>query len=1101
MGHLAFCISTRLMINKDNLLTDVKSFCTSDVDGKIEPFNKIIILFSLNKEEINLSLLIKEYLGPYLTNGDSEIRASSVQLVAQLLERLPDIELHKSQAKSLLIFFIERYESDFESAASCLRGIQVLLMKKSVTFEDEDFLKVVNKVLQSHHVPQLTVSLRLSIYSVVDSIFENKVYTKALVDEGFFGSFIALWTVASEEEKDPRGLLVCMKINKIILHSLKPYLVASAETQEFEDSWSLKALDNVFNNCSVYFPVLFKPPKHDPYNISPKQVEDALYSVFASSEYLAPFIFPLVFGKFTEEYEEFDLGIASKVQAVKCLMHLVRNYDLAVLFDPDDNYFSDIQSIAVVQVIDSRSTTLVDESLSLIGLIAEKVASSVIKLGSRAKGPLSTFLRTQIVSYEHEILEKRANSKAKAFLKIMEAVTKSSSLAAIMCLEEFLPNSINRKNESKELSAIAHREEILLTSEALSIIIHSLNRASVSLDATSKEELVPRLLELMQLFSSWVYFVESIETLVVDSKLFKINTIAVKGFGSVLEILHSFEVFSLIEKSKSNWDSVRKVFQAVSEVPENFLSKLKDTNEMKLVGEHKQDILAFKQAFSSLYASLIHIEAIRKIVQSNVVPLLVQGVTSRDQNSREVPELNTSVTLFNLATLVSLGQHDALLFSTVFDTLLAQIRNPINRNVMNNPHLVIDTLAELCTVSPILNHTQLTANLVSEKIVEAELLQFIINLSIDSSYSVVEVESLYSLFQSCLAIFQEEQQRSLLLELSLEKSCSLTLRSLLLGYLGANVLCEAKAIALFDSVLEDVRIALNQAPATEINIAVRAIASTVNKAQGSRFDVVMDKLKKIDLSLDIETLTENKILAAECVFKAEAMRGSFEFLNILLPVFKASNIQKLDLQIVVKLCKVIRFVYTDSNLLLNEEAGCQTTFLFKQRFLQIALKALSEDYNDVIKLARYYLLGALSQKDATKVFEKSLSFQDMLKSMESEGLLSSTIVEEAVMLTETYLQAYFDRSTTVKDQVKQNLTRLINAVIHGGLGSVRAEVKLSSLEILAFLILRVEYTKIHPHRRRIVNGLKLVLDDPDKNVRKQAVEYRNLYITLDGSVN
>ena len=70
----------------------------------------VIVLNIHRGEFVDYTTLISKYLGSYLTNENSYIRARSTLLLAELLERLPDLPMNEKMLKSLVTFFVERIE-------------------------------------------------------------------------------------------------------------------------------------------------------------------------------------------------------------------------------------------------------------------------------------------------------------------------------------------------------------------------------------------------------------------------------------------------------------------------------------------------------------------------------------------------------------------------------------------------------------------------------------------------------------------------------------------------------------------------------------------------------------------------------------------------------------------------------------------------------------------------------------------------------------------------------------------------------------------------------------------------------------------------------
>ena len=87
-------------------------------------------------------------------------------------------------------------------------------------------------------------------------------------------------------EKDPRNLMESFTLNKII---------TSTFNKDITYSHSQKLFDVLF----CYFPITFKPPKNDPYKISSDDLKDALRAAISNSDYFSIDVFPNLIDKLT----------------------------------------------------------------------------------------------------------------------------------------------------------------------------------------------------------------------------------------------------------------------------------------------------------------------------------------------------------------------------------------------------------------------------------------------------------------------------------------------------------------------------------------------------------------------------------------------------------------------------------------------------------------------------------------------------------------------------------------------------------------------------------------------------------------------------------
>jgi DNA repair/transcription protein MET18/MMS19 len=99
-------------------------------------------------------------------------------------------------------------------------------------------------------------------------------------------SFIQSYCRLADGEKDPRNLLIAFSIARVIVVEFD--IESSIEVRDkSHSSWTdmhptdrllafLAALQDLFDCTFCYFPITYKPPPSDPYNISTEDLRVAL---------------------------------------------------------------------------------------------------------------------------------------------------------------------------------------------------------------------------------------------------------------------------------------------------------------------------------------------------------------------------------------------------------------------------------------------------------------------------------------------------------------------------------------------------------------------------------------------------------------------------------------------------------------------------------------------------------------------------------------------------------------------------------------------------------------------------------------------------------
>ncbi|KAE9000052.1 hypothetical protein PR003_g19639 [Phytophthora rubi] len=359
---------------------------------------------------VSMETLIQA-LGAYLTNGDDKVRSRSTLLLAEVLTRLPELQLAPSAVQLLMTFFADRL-ADFPSASACLRALLALETHHAAQVSSpRTTVALVLKLGSTLHIPQLGQAMRkmcfdlmqlaLAQSSVVelllDSVPASKDAQDASVDdaeqsEDLGRQFAQTFLSAMEGEKDPRNLLLCMQVARTLLSKLEPVF-----------SRSDALLQQYFDIVSCYFPIIFTPPPNDPYGITWEGLILSLRQAFAASDLLAPLVLPFLLKKLASTVVE------AKLDALQTLVFCGERYSVNALL---------LQMHAVAtalydEVLDGEKQEVITEARQAIsrfsGVVARAKAQDtpgaayawskfVVELTARAAGELREHAADSMVS-------------------------------------------------------------------------------------------------------------------------------------------------------------------------------------------------------------------------------------------------------------------------------------------------------------------------------------------------------------------------------------------------------------------------------------------------------------------------------------------------------------------------------------------------------------------------------------------------------------------------------------------------------------------------------------------------------------------------------
>jgi len=339
------CIKTYMGV-KEGLQIDGSSKFD---EGTLEP-----LVLALSEGTTTL-LDLTQRLGLDLTGEDGVTRRRATSLLALLLELLSVKEAGSGyfgtrahQVGVLLDFFLARF-SDYPSLLPSIRAICALL--RVIEHLPGPHLAAavpVSRVL----FKELTVQAadqgtRSAVYSLLLTLVSSPVYSAELLKPGEDGGvsfaldFVAGFITAMDGEKDPRSLLVCLKVAHLLL------LPGFGEA-------TVSLAPEIFSVTSCYFPITFTPPPNDPYGITSDMLADSLLSVFTASPVLAPHVVELLLEKLSSSLSE------SKRASMKALSACAPVYGLVGL----QNHLVDIASSLRGEVLRPRDTTHTTRNLA-----------------------------------------------------------------------------------------------------------------------------------------------------------------------------------------------------------------------------------------------------------------------------------------------------------------------------------------------------------------------------------------------------------------------------------------------------------------------------------------------------------------------------------------------------------------------------------------------------------------------------------------------------------------------------------------------------------------------------------------------------------------
>lgn len=209
-------------------------------------------------------------------------------------------------------------------------------------------------------------------------------------------SLIGVAAVVSGE-KDPRNLMLVFSMLRVIMVE-----------------WDIsKHSDIMFDSVYAYFPITFRPPPNDPYGITAQDLKDRLRDCLASTGMLAPHAIPNLLDRLD------STSATVKKDVLQALAACALNYGV----DTISKYSITLWDSVKFEILQAQEPELADEALIVLKNVAICLSKSTETTAT--SHPLNQYLKPVIKEcLEH--LQQPASRQAKASGDILEAVAAGS---------------------------------------------------------------------------------------------------------------------------------------------------------------------------------------------------------------------------------------------------------------------------------------------------------------------------------------------------------------------------------------------------------------------------------------------------------------------------------------------------------------------------------------------------------------------------------------------------------------------------------------------------------------------------------------------------
>jgi len=211
-----------------------------------------------------------------LTSKAVAERRRGIQLLTEVVSALPHSFFLDAEVLLLSEFFCARLGDHHSIVPLCLTGINKLL--RFGTFESEDVVCVVRTIFSDVTVQTLVQSDRMLVYEIFQHLLTDRLFDLKIITAEFICGFVQ----AIDSEKDPRNLLICLRLVEIVV-------------KEFTLDNTLA--EQLFEVVACYYPVDYSPPAVLKSTVTKEQLSLALLNAMTASPLFAPFCLPLLLEK------------------------------------------------------------------------------------------------------------------------------------------------------------------------------------------------------------------------------------------------------------------------------------------------------------------------------------------------------------------------------------------------------------------------------------------------------------------------------------------------------------------------------------------------------------------------------------------------------------------------------------------------------------------------------------------------------------------------------------------------------------------------------------------------------------------------------------
>ncbi|KAG0328198.1 hypothetical protein BGZ99_005864 [Dissophora globulifera] len=1004
-------------------------------------------------------LLLVRGLGEYLTSEEAFVRSKATALLSTTLATLDQSKVNASAVNVLVEFYCDRL-TDQACVPELLRGL--LALSKFDKFTGVDCVKAVKAILALVNVQTYQQTARHFVFLFFESAISRHAQSLRSISSDFVFGFVQ----CLDGEKDPRNLLLGFTLIKKII-------------QEFDIA---QHVEDLFEVTFCYFPITFRPPPDDPYGITSEHLKIGLRDCLSATPYFAKFALPLLLEKLSS-----SSGSAKK-DSMETIAACVPVYGSSSLLPHADELWSGLKN----EIFHATGDELEQVALNTLQVITTELSMGVSVGGSN--DPVEKFLRPIIADCMAQ-LEQPELKLAKPSGKILKAGAMASDPACTFITLTTVPTLLSKYNSSDQSTRKKALLDVLLDFFEASRVLYGAAGQPTEHDTDFITPLLTFKDRFFEIFTNAIMSSNEYSALRLAGVKGLHGMILLREFLSQTEISYAVQYFVRIvledpdtELQETSLSSLASLALIMPDVVRSIA--LPAFLETLPTSQSDMDVDTVVQKKSPEYI----LNAITKIGEepslfAEVVPQILEKI---GLVSQEFSSTNATYPISLLTTLLVLLRAKASQGHTDFPQYLNQLVPHLigmsvlptvgaddADHIMKNPE-ILEVVAGITRI--IMIHVDTSA--------QSEFVKAIFNIFVTGDISVLNANTgaAHQIpFTPLRSDARTSQQNACVLFATVIDGCR------------QQTILPVDNLQQFTGTLVEIAVKTpNTMQRTALSKTVATILNKYNKGNALQEFIsntlvpeLYSRIRQEQASLDEREAALTMYIWITKAMVLSTNQVGYDMARELMNVFSVPRLGKIA-------ADGFNLVIGEQQDVLTKETFAIMRLLYKQRFFNYCIPVLVKGFESSADEVRHNFLIALSHvlRNIPKqvlltelppllpMLVHSLSFPD-------PDLRSSTI--------ETFQIITKDAPSLMAEHLS-TLTPLLIALACTSGPANTMKVRMAALKCLAAQPKSLPFTALRPYKTQVLKELEKSLDDRKRLVRREAVECRSQWFTLNGSI-